>query len=96
MTNNSDVTVTKNADGSRYEAHIAGQRVGLISYTERDGSVIMPHTEVDPEFGGRGIAGQLTKFALDDVRAEGKSVVPSCPYIAGWIEKHPDYADLVK
>ena len=96
MTNNSDVTVTKNADGSRYEAHIDGERVGLISYTERDGAVIMPHTEVDPEFGGRGIAGQLTKFALHDVRAEGKSVVPACPYIAGWIEKHPDYADLVK
>ena len=55
------------------------------------------HTEVDDRFEGQGVGSALARFALDDVRAEGtRRVVPRCPFIKGWIDKHPDYADLTR
>jgi predicted GNAT family acetyltransferase len=58
--------------------------------------VVFIHTEVAPEFEGRGVGGALAKGALEDVRAGGQyDVIPLCPFIKGYIEKHPEYADLV-
>ncbi len=48
------------------------------------------------ELGGQGIGSKLVKGALDQVRADGLKVVAQCPFVRGWIEKHPDYADLLK
>ncbi len=87
--------ITKNAEADRYEAAEGGERVGLIDYTIADGVASLTHTEVDPAHGGKGIAGQLVQFALDDLRDQGLRVRPVCPYVASWIGKHPDYADLV-
>lgn len=53
------------------------------------------HTEIDSRFAGRGLGGVLAREALDDARARGLSVLPYCPFIRGWIAKHPQYADLV-
>ena len=59
--------------------------------------MIFTHTEVDPKFEGKGVGSALARFALDDVRAAGtRRVLPLCPFIKGWIGKHPDYADLVR
>ena len=61
-----------------------------------DGDVVtFPHTEVFDEFEGQGLASELVTGALDDIRAQGKKVVATCPYVARFIEKHPDYADLL-
>ena len=58
--------------------------------------MIFTHTEVEDRFEGQGVGSALARFALDDVRAAGtRKVLPLCPFIKGWIEKHPDYADLV-
>jgi len=54
------------------------------------------HTEVPAELGGQGVGSKLVKGALDQVRADGLKVVAQCPFVRGWIEKHPDYADLLK
>jgi len=91
----SDAELIKNEAEHRYEIHVDGERVGFITYRADDALVVLPHTEVDPKHGGRGYAGQLTEFALNDVRASGRNVVPTCPYIRSWIDKHPDFADLV-
>ncbi|WP_040159216.1 GNAT family N-acetyltransferase [Nigerium massiliense] len=85
-------TVTKK--DSRYEIEVDGQRVGLADYSVDGDVVTMPHTEVDKEFGGRGLAGELVQYALDDIRDQGLKVNPVCPYVAKWIQKHPDYSDL--
>ncbi len=82
-------------DLSRYEALLDGERVGLADYVRTGGTVAFVHTEVDPSLGGRGIGGMLARTALDDARAEGLAVLPRCPFIKGWIDRHPDYADLV-
>ncbi|SCQ64531.1 GNAT family N-acetyltransferase [Propionibacterium freudenreichii] len=54
------------------------------------------HTEVEPNFEGQGVGSKIARFALDDVRDDGsRSVLPLCPFIKGWILRHPDYKDLV-
>ena len=55
----------------------------------------MPHTEVDPRFEGRGAGSALASSALDSVRGVGGRVVPTCSFVASYIERHPEYADLV-
>jgi len=53
------------------------------------------HTVVEPEFEGRGVGGRLARGALDLIRSSGSRVVPLCTFMAAYIERHPDYADLV-
>lgn len=66
-----------------------------ITYRLDDRILALTHTGVPKEEGGKGIAGQLTKAALDWARAQGYSVDPQCPYVAGYIKRHPEEADLL-
>jgi uncharacterized protein len=93
----SDVVVTDNREKSQYEAHIDGELAGYSQYHLTRSSIVFTHTEVDPAYEGHGVGSALARFALDDVRAKGeRDVVPVCPFIHGWIDDHPDYADLVR
>ena len=78
---------------SRYEARVDGALAGWAEYRDRGEERTFTHTEVTLE--GRGVGGALARAALDDVRARGLRAVPMCPFIAAWIRRHPDYADLV-
>lgn len=92
----SDITLTHNRDAHRYEAWQDDTLAGFADYQLTDGLIVFPHTEVDPALEGQGIGSKIAKFALDDVRADGtRSVVPQCPFIRVWIERHPEYSDLV-
>lgn len=88
--------VRDNPDQHRYEVTEDGMLAGFAEYRLRDGAVVFTHTEIGDAFEGQGIGGRLARGALDDVRARGLSAVPQCPFIKGWIERHPDYADLVE
>lgn len=79
----------------RYVVLVDGARAGFAQYVRRGGRVIFVHTEIDPAFEGQGLGGRLAQGALDHARAQGTPVVPLCPFIAGYIGKHPEYADLV-
>jgi hypothetical protein len=81
-------------DAGRFEIDVEG-RTGVLEYTRSGNVVSMNHVGVPDAIGGRGIAGRLTRHALDHARAEGWTVEPRCPYVRAWIDKHPDYADLV-
>jgi predicted GNAT family acetyltransferase len=86
--------VTDNRAAHRYEVQTpAGP--ALIAYHRRDGVIDLLHTEVPPAAEGKGIAGALARYALEDARASGLRVIPSCPYVAAYIRRHPEYADLV-
>lgn len=87
--------VTRNESRSRWEAHEGDQEVGFADYAERDGVVVFPHTVVPPEFGGRGIAGKIARTSLDDARERGLKVVPECSFYADWIDRHPEYIELL-
>ncbi|MDO5504008.1 MAG: GNAT family N-acetyltransferase [Actinomycetia bacterium] len=92
----SDVTVTHNQDKARYEARVDGELAGFAEYQLTDQIIVMSHTEVDPKFEGKGVGSALARFALDDIKADGtRRVLPTCPFIKGWIQKHPDYATLL-
>jgi predicted GNAT family acetyltransferase len=88
-------TVRDDPEASRYEI-VDGDRVlGVAAYERRGDTVVFTHTEVDPDAGQSGLGGTLVRGALDDVRARGGSVIPQCPFVRGWIERHREYADLV-
>jgi predicted GNAT family acetyltransferase len=89
--------VTDNREQSRYEVHVGGTLAGVIVYRAGSGPgvVTMVHTEIEPAFEGHGLGSVLAAGALDDVRARGLKVRPLCPFVAAYIERHPEYADLV-
>lgn len=93
----STVTITHNAEASRYEARLDGELAGFADYQLASGLIVFTHTEVDPAFEGQGVGSRLAQGALDDVRAGGdRKVLPLCPFIKGWIARHPAYQDLVQ
>ena len=95
MTERPEVEVTDNQAEGRYEAHADGEVAGYLFYQERPGGLVLIHTEVADEFEGQGIGGRLVAAALDDIRERGLSVTPLCPFAAGYIDRHQEYADLV-
>ncbi|HNA99439.1 MAG TPA: GNAT family N-acetyltransferase [Marmoricola sp.] len=91
----SELIINEQPAESRYVAERDGVQVGHIEY-ETEGSVLtLTHTIVPEEYAGQGIASALVRGVLDDLRERGLRAVPQCPFIASWIEKHPDYQDLV-
>jgi predicted GNAT family acetyltransferase len=78
----------------RYEAHLDG-RLAKIDYEESGDRLILLHTEVPEALGGRGIASRLARYALDDARAHSRVVVPVCPFVSAYIQRHPEYLPLV-
>jgi predicted GNAT family acetyltransferase len=91
-----EAAVTDNPGKHRYETPI-GDAVAFLTYNDDpDGARVFVHTEVPPAFEGRGIGGRLVKTALDDARRDGRRVVPKCPFVRSYIERHPEYADLVR
>ncbi len=93
--NNEDVQVVDNPSMQRYEIRVGGELSGFAEYELTPGRIVFTHTEIDPSVEGRGIGSRLAAWALDDVAARGLSVTPSCPFIAGFIRRHPIYAGLV-
>ena len=82
-------------DHSRYEIRDGDRLLGLAAYQRRGDQVVFTHTEVDSDSGHSGLGGTLVRAALDDVRSKGGTVVPRCSFVRGWIERHPEYRDLV-
>ena len=73
----------------------AGTVVASTNYTVRQNRILFNHTEVADGYEGQGLGTKLVQAALDDVRAAGTTIVPLCAYVRGWIERHPEYDDLV-
>jgi predicted GNAT family acetyltransferase len=90
------VDVVDNPDKHRYEARDAGGSVwGFAAYRRTSDAIVFTHTEVDDAQEGKGIASRLIRGALDDARQAGLPVVPLCPFVKAYIERHHEYADLV-
>lgn len=91
-----DFTVTRDPDHHRYEATDDGAKVaGFVDYQETSELVVLTHTEVDPAFEGRGVGSTLARAALDDVRDRRLKALVVCPFILGWVGKHPEYRDVL-
>ncbi len=94
MTDGSSITVTNNETERRFEAEVEGQRA-TSAYLRAGDRIVFTHTEVPEALEGRGIANALTRTALDYARAEGLTVVPLCPFVRAYLERHPEYHDLL-
>ena len=90
------ITITNNTDKHRYEAQLDGQLAGFCEYNLLSNAVMFTHTEVMPAFEGKGVGSALARHVLDEARAQATPVIPACQFIAGYIRKHREYADLVR
>jgi predicted GNAT family acetyltransferase len=79
----------------RFELAVDGALAGFVTYSVPPGVIAFNHTETEPGFEGQGIGSDLARGVLDAARERELKVWPRCPFIRGWIERHPDYADLV-
>ena len=90
-----DVSTTRNDALHRYELHVGGQLAVQARYIDKPGHVDFIHTETAEQFKGKGLGNVLAHFALDDVVAAGKRIIPHCPFIYGYLRKHDAYNQCV-
>lgn len=95
MSSRPEVQVTDNPVANRYEAYVDGELAGALYYRDGPDGLVLVHTEVGDEFEGKGVGGRLVAGALDDIRARGLNVTPVCRFATAYIERHPEYADLI-
>lgn len=92
----SDIEIVYVPERSRYEIHVDGKVAGITRAKEGDDGVLLfSHTEVDDAYEGQGLASKLVTGALDDVRRRGRKIEVTCEYVEGFLEKHPEYQELV-
>ncbi|MGY1683251.1 GNAT family N-acetyltransferase [Geodermatophilus sp. SYSU D01176] len=90
-----ETSVVDVPDRGRFEIRLGDRVVGLASYHVENGSMALPHTEVDPSVGGRGIGSALVAGVLAAARERGLTVLPYCSFVRHYIQQHPEYVDLV-
>lgn len=90
-----DYSFSDNPGLQRFELRKDGTVAAVAEYKLGGGTLQFLHTQVEPAFEGRGLGSRLAKAALDEVRSRGLKAVPRCPFIAGYIAKHPEYQDLL-
>lgn len=91
-----DHNVTDNAHLSRFELAVDGSEHPAVAYYRLDSDrITLTHTEVPAEFSGKGVGSRLAKGVFDLIRGSGRKVVPQCPFMHAWLERHPEYSDLV-
>jgi predicted GNAT family acetyltransferase len=96
MTNSElgELKIENNEFAQRWEAHVE-QHLAVAEYRRRGDAVFFIHTEVPHELEGQGIASRLVRAALEDARTRQLVVIPFCPFVAGYIRRHPDYKAIV-
>lgn len=88
--------MTDAAGRERFEGRTAeGELAGFVTYQVTGIIIVYTHTEVLAAYEGQGVGSALARAVMDDARARGRTVVPMCPYLAKWLEKHTEYDDIV-
>ncbi|WP_236049661.1 NAD(+)/NADH kinase [Paractinoplanes ovalisporus] len=90
-----DAAVVDAFERQRYELLIGGEVAGVLHYRRHGDKIELLHTEIEQSFSGRGLASRLAAAALEDARGRATPVVPSCPFVTGYLDRHPEYADLL-
>lgn len=90
-----DAIFQDNPSSHRFEALLDGSVAAFAEYNVLKNGLLFTHTEVLPQHEGKGLGSKLAKFALDEVRARRLHAIPVCPFISGYIRKHPEYLDIV-
>ncbi|GBE64033.1 N-acetyltransferase [Mycobacterium sp. MFM001] len=93
-TDKTGAQTTVSAEPGKYSIAVEGKTAGYTAVADRDNQRVFYHTEIDDEFGGRGLATILVQDALEATRADGKRVVPVCEMVAAVLKKHPEFSDI--
>jgi predicted GNAT family acetyltransferase len=89
------LSVTDAPAAGRYEVYRDGELAGFLEYVVKRGRLALVHTETLAGHAGIGVAGSVARFALEDARARGLRVIAICPFVRSWLERHPEYLDIV-
>jgi predicted GNAT family acetyltransferase len=95
ISESSSLAVTHNVSLRRFESQAGDGPLAFLAYTFESDRVTFDHTFVPDELRGRGMAASLVRAALDEARQRGWKILPRCSYVAGFIERNPEFADLV-
>ncbi|WP_353828505.1 GNAT family N-acetyltransferase [Agromyces sp. SYSU T0242] len=95
MTDDDEVEVVRDDEARRYRLRLAGEQVGFAEFRAKPDRIMFFHTVVDPAFEGRGLGTRLAKTVVEDAIARGERIVPTCPFIAAWLRKHPGYEEWI-
>lgn len=87
--------VVENVDNHRYEIYVDDELAGFVDYIDSGDALALPHTNVFPEFEGRGVGTDLIVGTLQAISERGRQVLPYCPFIPVVIKRHPEFVDLV-
>jgi uncharacterized protein len=90
-----DYEIVDVPEANRFEVRDGDVVAAHVVYRRRPGLIAFIHTEVDDAYAGGGVGSLLIRAALDAARADGLEVLPFCPFVNGWIQRHADYLDLV-
>lgn len=88
-------TVRDVPEQERYELVVDGAVAGWVDYTVAGNRMVLRHTEIEAAREGQGLGGRLAEAVFADVAERGLEVVPTCPFFAGYISRHPEHAALV-
>lgn len=94
MSEGNESVIVHNARENRFEVEIEGQ-LAVLEYEMQPGRMVCTHTLVPQALGGRGLGSRLAQTALEYARQNGLKVWPLCSFVAGYIQKHPEYQDLI-
>lgn len=89
-----DLEIRDNPDRNRYELPVEGD-VAIVTYNLSPPNLMITETLVPEALEGRGLASQLAKFVLADAKARQLLILPVCPFFSGYLQKHPEYAEVV-
>ncbi|MCB0864382.1 MAG: N-acetyltransferase [Solirubrobacterales bacterium] len=89
------VRIERDDELGRYELFADDRRAGHLSFRLQGDLIALDHTEVHDRYEGEGLASDLARRALDEARERGMGVLPFCPFVLGWMKRHPEYLDLV-
>ncbi len=90
-----EIEVRRSETAGRYEAIVDNAVAGFAEFRTDGEVVILPHTVVDDAYEGQGVGSALVRQTLEDLRARGARIRPTCPFVRSWLDRHPDYTDLV-
>lgn len=90
-----ELRIRDDPTASRYEVFVDSTRAGSMGYHLQPGLITITNTEVDPALEGQGVGSGFVAAVLDDVRSRDLRVLPMCPFVRAFIQRHPEYADLV-
>lgn len=89
------IEIRDDPEEGAYVIDVDGERAGKAVYHMRGGRHLFVHTEIDDHYSRMGLGTKLVRYSLDDVRAKQGTMVPICPFFASYLERHPEYEDIV-